>query len=206
VRWSNSGFNPVSAGGVFGANLGTVGATFDPTINVNAGLNDMLDVPDIITGMMTLGRTGFIFRQNGITELFPTGKGIAPFDFNHQWASQNGVGNVYPFAIAQYGNTGIFVSFEDIYQVGPGMLKAIGGGARDDILSDLSVATGAPKAAIERGFHMGFSYPIYHLRIPIDVNGTGVTRSYVYSFDDENWTRWTTTGVLPTGISNECWV
>lgn len=207
VRWSNSGFNPVSAGGVFGANLGTVGATFDPTINVNAGLNDMLDVPDIITGMMTLGRTGFIFRQNGITELFPTGKGIAPFDFNHQWASQNGVGNVYAFAIAQYGNTGIFISFEDIYQVGPGMLKAIGGGARDDILGDLSIATGSPKGAIERGFHMGFSYPIYHLRIPIDgSNGIGVTRSYVYSFDDENWTRWTTTGVLPTGISNECWV
>lgn len=202
VRWSNSGFNPTSVGGVFGANLGTVGATFDPTVNVNAGLNDLLDVPDIITGLMTLGRTGFIFRQNGITELFPTGKGIAPFDFNHQWASQNGVGNVYPYSIAQYGNTGVFISFEDIYQVGPGMLKAIGGGSRDAIYVDLARASDAPKAAIERGFRLGFSYPIYHLRIPM---GDRV-RSYIYSFDDENWTRWTSTGVLPTGISNECWV
>lgn len=202
VRWSNVGFNPTSAGGVFGANLGTAGATFDPTISINSGFNDLLDVPDIITGLLTPGRMALVFRQNGITEMFPTGRGAAPFDFNHQWASQNGVGNVYPFSISQYGNTGAFISFEDIYQVGPGMLKAIGGQARDAIYADLALSTGSPKASIDRGFRLGYSYPIYHLRIPLKDS----TRSYVYSFDDENWTRWTTSGIWPTGQSNECWV
>jgi hypothetical protein len=205
IRWSQNGFNPVLAG-VFGANLGTVGATFDPTINVNAGLNDFLDVPDIITGLMTIGRTGFVFRQNGITELFPTGSGIAPFDFNHEWASQNGVGSVYPFTVAQYGNTGVFISFEDIYQISPGSLRAIGGGARDAILEDLSRAIGTPYASIDRGLQLGYSYPVYHLRIPLFDGGAGITRSYIYSFDDENWTRWTAAGVFPTSPSNECWI
>ncbi len=143
-----------------------------------------------------------LFRQNGITELFPTGSGIAPFDFNHDWSSQNGIGSVYPFTVAQYGNTGVFISFEDIYQISSGSLKAIGGGTRDAILADLALSRGNPYASIDRGFQLGYSYPVYHLRIPIGEH----TRSYLYSFDDDNWTRWTTSGVWPTAPSNECWI
>src|SRR5262249_4464516 len=128
IRWSNNGFSPTNTAGVFGGNLGTSAATFDPTIFVSAGSNDFLDCPDIITGLMTLGRDGYVFRQNGITHLSPTGRGSAPFDFNHLWASQNGIGNIYPFSIAQYGNMGIFISFEQIYQITPGGMQPIGGG------------------------------------------------------------------------------
>lgn len=202
IRWSNNGFNPTNAAGVFGGNVGTAGATFDPTINVNAGLNDFLDVPDIITGVMTLGRVGYIFRQNGITELTATGRGIAPFDFNHLWASQHGIGNVYPFSIAQYGNMGIFISFEQIYQITTGGLNAIGAGARDAIMADIANAVGPPKASLDRGFTLGYTYLHYHLRIP----QAGGTKSYVFSVEDNNWTTWFTTGVWPTGMSNECWI
>lgn len=201
VRWSNNGFNPI-LNGVFGNNLGTTGATFDPAINVNAGLNDFLDVPDIITGLMTLGQQGYLFRQNGITTFQPTGNGIAPFDFNHLWASQNGIGSVYPFTIAQYGNMGIFVSFEQIYQITPGALNPIGAGSRDAILADLAQATGSPKASIDRGFTLGYTFLHYHLRIP---QTTG-TRSYIFSIEENNWTTWFETGVWPTGIPNESWV
>lgn len=201
VRWSNNGFNP-SLGGVFGANLGTAGATFDPAITINAGSNDFLDCPDIITGLLTLGRVAYVFRQNGITEMSITGNGIAPFDFNHLWASQNGIGNVYPFSIAQYGNMGIFISFEQIYQITPGTTTAIGGGARDAIMADLAQSTGSPKASIDRGFALGYSYLVYHLRIPLS-NGT---RSYVWCQETGHWESWTTMGVWPTGQSNECWV
>jgi hypothetical protein len=201
VRWSNNGFNP-SLLGVFGGNLGTQGATFDPSVYVNAGSNDLIDVPDIITGMMMMGRSGLIFRQNGITEFTPTGNGVAPFDFNHLWASQNGIGNIYPFSIAQYGSLGMFISYEQIYKITPTDMKAVGGGARDAILADLRLATGSPKASIDRGYAGGYSYLTYHLRIPLATN----TRSYVYSFDDDHWMRWTETGVWPTGIANECWI
>lgn len=197
VLWANAGPN-----GGFPTNLGTIGATFDPGVSVNAGFNDFLDVPDIITGLMTLGREGFVFRQNGITHMTPTGKGVLPFDFNHMWSSQNGIGNVYPFTIAQYGNTGIFISFEQIYQITPGGLQPIGGGARDAIMTDLSNATGSPKASIDRGFNLGYTFLHYHLRIPLS-NGT---RSYIFSLEENNWTSWTETNVWPTGQSNECWV
>lgn len=202
MRWSNIGFNPTSPSTGFGGNLGTAGATFDPGIFPSAGENDFLDVPDIITGLMTVGRTGYLFRQNGITEFTPTGQASAPFDFNHLWASQNGVGNVYPFTVAQYGNMGIFISFEQIYQITPGSLSPIGGGARDAILADLAQATGSPKASFDRGFQLGISYLVYHLRIP---TSTG-TRSWVFSVEDNHWFPWTETGVWPTGIPNECWV
>lgn len=197
VVWANMG--PNSA---FPSNLGTVGATFDVGVNVNAGVNDFIDCPDIITGLMTLGRKGYVFRQDGITELTATGRGIAPFDFNHLWASQNGIGNVYPFTIAQYGNMGIFISFEQLYQITPGGMQAIGAGARDAILADLAMSTGSPKASIDRGFSLGFTYLNYHLRIPLRDG----TRSYVWSVEDQNWASWFESGVWPTGTPNECWV
>lgn len=201
VAWSNNGFNP-TLNGVFGANLGTSGATFDVTVNPNAGFNDFLDVPDIITGLMTLGQDGYVFRQNGITKMTPTGNGIAPFDFNHLWSSQNGIGNVYPFTIAQYGNMGVFISFEQIYQITPGGMQPIGGGARDAILADLAICTGPPKASIDRGFQLGYTYMHYHLRIPQTLG----TKSWVFSTEEGNWSSWFETGVWPTGIPNECWV
>jgi hypothetical protein len=197
VTWANAGPN-----GGFPTNLGTIGATFDPNVNVGAGFNDFLDVPDIITGLMTLGRDGYIFRQNGVTHMSPTGKGTAPFDFNHLWSSQNGIGNIYPFGIAQYGNMGIFISFEQIYQITPGGMQPIGGGARDAIIADLAMSTGSPKSSFDRGFKLGNSYLIYHLRIP---QGTG-TKSWIYSTEDNHWFPWFEFGVWPTGIPNECWI
>lgn len=197
ITWANAGPNSQ-----FPSNLGTIGATFDPGVNVSAGFNDFIDCPDIITGLMALGREGFVFRQNGITHMTPTGKGVAPFDFNHMWSSQNGIGNVYPFTIAQYGNTGVFISFEQIYQITPGALQPIGGGARDAIMVDLAKSTGSPKASIDRGFNLGYTFLNYHLRIPLD----NATRSYVFSMEENNWTSWTTTGVWPTGQPNECWI
>jgi hypothetical protein len=202
IAWSNNGFNPTDSNGNFGTNLGTVGATFDPSINVNAGNNTFLDVPDIITGLMTLGQDGYLFRQNGITHITPTGKGVAPFDFNHLWQSQQGIGNVYPFTIAQYGNTGVFISFEQIYQITPGGMQPIGGAARDAILADLAMSTGSPKASFERSFKQGISYLMYHLRIPLS-NGT---KSWIYVLEDNHWFPWFTSGVWPTGASSACWV
>lgn len=202
VRWSNIGFNPINASGVFGGNLGTAGATFDPNISVNAGFNDFLDVPDLLTGMMTIGRVGYLFRQNGITEFSPTGKGVAPFDFNHLWASQNGIGNVYPFSVAQYGNLGVFISSEQIYKMTPSQTLPMGGSARDAIMVDLANATSSPKASLDRGFSLGTPYLMYNLRIPLSTK----TRHYVYGFEDDNWTSWTETGVWPAGTANECWI
>src|SRR6516164_6362874 len=111
---------------------------WDPSVNINAGFADFQEVPDQINGLMMLGRVGYILRNNGITEMAPTGNGQAPFDFNHLWASQYGIGNVMGFGYAQYGTTGVIISSEQIYAITSYELNPIGGYARDAIMADLS--------------------------------------------------------------------
>jgi hypothetical protein len=200
VRWSNSGFNPILSG-VFGNNLGA-GATFDPTVNVNAGQVDFLDVPDIITGILFIGRTGFILRQNGITEVSPTGNGTVPFDFNHMWASEQGIGNLYTAGVAQYGDTGVFISTEDIYKLSSSAINPIGRGARDAIMSDLASTFSTPTAIIAPALSLGFVYLTYQLYIALP---NGNTRVYVLSLEDNNWASWTLSGVS-VGIPSKCWI
>lgn len=184
-------------------------AQWDPTVNVNAGFQDFLDISDQITGLMMLGRVGYIFRNNGITEMDPTGNGVAPFSFNHLWASQYGIGNVLAYTTAQYGTTGVFISSEQIYAVSSYELSVIGGMARDAIMADLSfkpTGTTLPTTAtivpylrmgiLSTGFQqsplstLGASsfYPFfaYMLFIP---QKTG-TKVWVYDFAGQNWVTW----------------
>lgn len=202
IRWSNTGFNPFDVNGVFGANLGTQGATFDPSVFVNAGLNDFLDVPDQITGQMFIGRTGYIFRQNGITEISPTGNGTAPFDFNHLWASEQGIGSVYTSTTAQYGNIGIFVANDNIYIIQGQSVQAIGGGARDSIMADIALTFQPPTAQISHSYTLGYTYLVYKLFINLP---NGATRCWVYSLEDGNWAPWTMKNTT-IGIPHRCWI
>lgn len=204
IRWSNNGFNPFNTAGTFGGNLGTAGATFDPAVNVNAGETDFLDVPDIITGHLFIGRMGYIFRQNGITEVAPTGQGTAPFSFNHLWASERGIGNIYPYSIAQYGNSGVFISTDQIYQITPSTTQPIGGSSRDAIMADLALVPNGqvPTGCITPAYSLGYVYLVYKLFIPTP---SGDTVVYMYSFEDNNWTRLYISDT-DVGVPNVCWV
>jgi len=174
---------------------------WDPTVNTSAGYNPLLDTPDIITGVMALGEFALIFRTNGITQMSPTGSALAPFEFDHMWASNKGIGNVYPFSIAQYGSFGIFISTEQIFQVSINSFMEIGGGARDAIMADFAIATGTPVAYISSSNPFGYVYLTYRLSIPL---GT-FTRHYLYSIEDKNWTVWETNGLLITAKPYGVW-
>jgi hypothetical protein len=159
---------------------------WDPTQNTSAGFNPFLDVPDMITGLATLGIAGYIFRTNGITQFSPSGSAVTPFTFNHMWASDHGIGNVLPFSIAQYGPSCCFIAEDNIYNLSVTSANAIGGAARDAIFSDLANATATPFANIAPIIQNGFVYLTYLLLIPL----AGFVRMYVYSFDDKNWAPW----------------
>lgn len=202
LRWSNSGFNPFDANGSFGPNLGTAGATFDATVFVNAGQTDFLDVPDLITGLMTVGRMGYLFRNNGITEISPTGSGAAPFDFNHLWASEQGIGSVYTATVAQYGDHGAFVANDNVYMISSSALVPIGGSARDAIMNDLANTPSTPTAVIVPALSLGYIYLVYMIFIALP---SGDTRVYVYSIEDQNWASWTIDNAN-IGIPAKCWI
>ena len=159
---------------------------WDPTANTSAGFNAFLDVPDQITGLVTLGIAGYIFRTDGITQFAITGSSITPFTFDHMWASDHGIGNVLPFSIAQYGPTAAFISTDNIYSLSVTSATAIGGTARDAIFTDLANAVSTPFANITPIFKNGFVYLNYILEIPL----AGFVRQYTYSFDEKNWMPW----------------
>jgi hypothetical protein len=159
---------------------------WDPTQNTSAGFNPFLDVPDLITGLATLGVAGYIFRTNGITQFAPIGNAVTPFRFDHMWASDHGIGNVLPFSIAQYGPTCAFVAIDDIYTISISTTNKIGGNARDAIFVDIAAATATPFANIVPIYKNGFVYLEYILLIPLN----GFVRMYAYSFEDKNWSPW----------------
>ncbi len=159
---------------------------WDPTQNTSAGFNPFLDVPDLITGLVTLGIAGYIFRTNGITQFSTTGSAVTPFTFDHMWASDHGIGNVLPFSIAQYGPSSCFISTDNIYNLSVTSANSIGGTARDAIFADLAAASSTPFANIAPIFRNGFVYMSYIVMIPL----AGFVRMYLYSFDEKNWSPW----------------
>lgn len=156
---------------------------WDPTQNTSAGFNPFLDVADQITGLVTSGIAGFIFRTYGITQMTPTGSAVAPWEFDHMWASEHGIGNVLPWSIAQYGPTAAFASQDNIYSLSITSASAIGGKARDAIFADIANATSTPFANILPVLKDGYVYLTYVLLIPF----LTFVRQYTYSFEDQNW-------------------
>lgn len=160
-------------------------STFDPSVNLGAGFNDMFDCPDAITGTLPIGRTGYIFRSNGISEMIPTsGQGLA-FDFNHLWASDRGIGNAFPQTLAGFGPMGIFGSGEGFYKITPNSFDDIGKGATDQILTDIFDRTGVVAATILPYFHPTYPYTVYMLNITMGND----TVQWLYDIKESSWTR-----------------
>ena len=159
---------------------------WDPTQNTSAGFNPFLDVSDQITGLAMLGIAGYIFRTFGITQMTPAGSAVTPWEFDHMWASDHGIGNVLPWSISQYGPTAAFVAQDNIYSLSVTNAQPIGGTARDAIMTDLANCSGPPVANIIPSFKAGYVYLTYQILIPFP----SFTREYVYSFEDKNWATW----------------
>ena len=172
---------------------------WDPNVNIGAGYTDFLEVPDFITGFMAIGdKTGFVFRQNGITEMTAVSDGVLPFDFNHLWASDRGIGNVLPFSISAYGPIGMFIASDDVYNISIGGFKNVGGPARDAIFADIAAATGGPLSAIIPKWTGLYSYLSYLLAIPQGQD----TKFWMYSLEDGSWTTWLKKRLTVTGRAN----
>ncbi len=153
-----------------------------------AWFDDMLDCPDILTGVITVGPSAYLLRTNGISQLTPNGSnvnGAAPFNINHMWASERGMGSLYPSACAQYGALGIFVSTEDIYSLTPSGFQSIAPSVRYALLHDLANATYTPVGTIVPVLSNGYVYPLYMLTIPQGED----TFVWCYSINEQQWFR-----------------
>jgi len=183
IRWSASGQPEI----------------WDANVNIGAGWIDLLEVPDIITGFLAIGdKTGFVFRNNGISEMTSVSDGILPFDFNHLWASDRGIGNVLAFSISGYGPIGMFIASDDVYSISVGGFKNVGGPARDAIFADIAAATSTPLSAMIPKWSNRYSYLVYLLAIPFGPD----TKFWMYSLEEGSWTTWLKKNTTVTGRAN----
>ena len=203
-----------SAGGPLGYRFSWsqegVGSQWNPAANINAGFNDIIEVPTIITGLEMAGRVGYVFYQDGIIEVAPTGQGTAPFDFNHVNSSLTGVGNVVQGAASSYGNTVGFVSRDDIHVLKDFSVQDIGGGARDAIFADLELSRGTIGVMVPylrsginpqvfAGSGPTYAYMLYMLFCNISIGQKFNTKVWVYDFADQSWTNFFLPNITLTG-------
>jgi hypothetical protein len=157
---------------------------WNPATDFTAGFNDLLEVPDDITGLNTLGYSSFVWRSNGLTVMFPTGVALAPWNFSNYSLAPDGVGNFFPYSLATYTNWCTFVAQDNIYRFDVSSMTPIGGQSKKKIYADLAAASGdSVWGRIVPNFTLGFDFLCYMLTIP----GPNVT--WIYTFDDGQWVR-----------------
>jgi len=158
---------------------------WDPTVDISAGFNDLIETPDVITGLVTQGRNTYVYRTNGITPMYPTGIADLPFEFEDYSVAPEGQGNIFPYSLDVFNNIAAFVSADTIRTFDGSNTQAIATGkTRNRIYADLKAATGDEVCGrILPNMGVNFPYLAYYLSIP----GPNVT--WVYNFDEDNWTR-----------------
>jgi hypothetical protein len=86
-----------------------------------------------------MGNVGYILRNQGLTQLTPTGIGIQPFDTTTLWGNIVGVGCTYPHTFAQYGYVAIWANDNGIYMFTSGAApQEIAGVSKEAIYNDIN--------------------------------------------------------------------
>jgi hypothetical protein len=160
----------------------------------DAGVADISEIEDNITGYATQGALGYIYRNKGVTVITPTGS-ISPTFFleNYSGGEQGvGVGCFFPYSLAQFGNMTVFAAEDDIYMFNPllGPFQAIGGSATRSIYLDLQKSTGYCIGALLPTLTYGITSLQYWLIIPLAASAPGEhlnCKVWIYSFESQTW-------------------
>jgi hypothetical protein len=124
--------------------------TWDPAIDRTAGFNTLSSASDSITGCFAMGNVGYILRNEGLTQLTPTGIALSPFDVTSVWDSLFGIGCTYPDTFAQYGSFAIWGNTNNFYAFYSGNVpEGITGSAKVAIYADINKYESDPLTNVE---------------------------------------------------------
>jgi len=198
--------NTIEAGPTAGPQNVRWTAANDPTdwISFNAGLTVLNNDLGPITGGAKIFQTGYIFQYWGITQVIPTGIGIAPFEFLP--LSSKSKGNVIPYSLAVFGeDMACYVGRNNVYRFDGNSSEPIGdrpidgsryrSGARKRILADLQFCNFNEVFGFLTTSINGQDYFSYWLFMP------QLKQAWVYHFDEGSWTR-ETFNVTPSIAGN----
>lgn len=158
----------------------------------SSGQADLFNDLGPITGLAKIFQSGYAFQQWGITQIIPTGNGLAPFQF--QPLGSKAKGNIAPYSLVTFGeDISCYIGKNNIYvfngtssePIGDSPIEGTRGrvGARRRIFNDLrqedlSRVYGYLSTSIN-----GNDYQSYWIFMPI------TQIAWVYHFDEGNWTR-----------------
>lgn len=167
-----------------------------------SGLNDEVNNLGPINFVIKVNQYGFGFHQLGITQIVPTGIGLAPFNFSSSAVAS--IGTLAPFSVHHIDDQGrefsVHAGKDNIYAFDSSSVEPLGDaplsdgtrrrvGARARIMSDLLLST----AILDKGYCTyvvnGQPYRSYWLNMP-DV------AMWVFNFDEGNWTRFLYDGTV----------
>lgn len=164
-----------------------------------SGVVDLINVPDNITGLSTIGTNTNVYRTNGISKMIPTGQASIPFFIPNFSISPKGEGSPYPYSLTTHNNIDRFIGNSDVWSFdGTGFQPLMEEKCNAKFFSDLNGATGRLQV---RGFitvvlDNGFPYLGYVITIP----GTNV--SWILNINEQSWARmsWSTPIGRTTGF------
>jgi len=163
-------------------------------IATGAGFNNLPDVEDTITGYISTGPTQFVLRGQGITEVSPLNSGINPFSFDHLWASNKGIGTIYPGTVSQYGSLGGFLSDTDIFTLGYSGLNSISFKALSAIYQDLIGTCGGNNIAGGMGpIYLNGEVSNVFILAACDTSSNPTIYIWMFNFRTNEWFRFQNT-------------
>ena len=157
----------------------------DDWTSFGAGFNDISEVEDDISGYVTLGQHGYVFRTAGITLMTPTSIGLAPFRFENFSEGPTGIGNEFPYTLGKFGRACAFPGSDDIYALEAGGIpQRIGSNATNAIFTDLQNRVADPIGTMLPTLGKSVDYLSYWLAIPLAAE---LTRIWIYLFSEQSW-------------------
>lgn len=168
----------------------------DPTdwTSFNSGNQDLFNDLGPITGITKLYQQAYIFQQWGITQVIPTGNGLAPFAFVPMGVKAKG--NICPYSLSSFGeDIACYIGKANIFSFDGNASVPIGdmpidgsrqrAGARKRIFADLLQCAAQTVFGYISTSIRGNDYGCYWIFMP------ELQSAWIYHFDEQSWTRWT---------------
>jgi hypothetical protein len=143
----------------------------------------MIQVPDQITGLSTLGNNTYVYRTNGVSTMILTGVAANPFDIYDFSIAPKGEGCVYPYSLVSHNNVDRFIGTSDVWSFdGSNFQPLMEGRCNAMFFSQLSKVTGTVRGMLARLLDNDFPYLSYVISLP------GLNTAWAQNVNDGSWT------------------
>jgi hypothetical protein len=156
-----------------------------------AGVADVTDAPDDLTGLTTVGTQTNIYRTNGISLMTPTGSAAEPFFIRNFSLAPKGEGCPYPYSLTTHNNIDRFIGNYDVWAFdGTNFTPLMDGKCNGEFFSQLesfaqfSSDINPVRGMITTVLANGYQFLGYVITIP------GSNTVWVLNITEGSWTRW----------------